>query len=66
MLQSDRHKRVRQEGYQARINNKPMTDNRYSKLGKAGQTYASIWDAGWLDADKSCAENFRPNCPDDQ
>ena len=46
-------KRVKCEGYQARINNKPITYNPYLVLGKKGQVYASIWDAGWNKADRN-------------
>jgi hypothetical protein len=53
MLSKYRHRRARCEGYQARINNMPMSKNRYSSLGKPGQVYASIWDSGWLEADKN-------------
>ena len=51
MLNSERHKRVRKEGYQSGLNKKPK-DNPYSKLGKKGQVYASIWDAGYSDGVK--------------
>lgn len=57
MLDKSRHKRVRQEGYQARIDGRYINENRYSYLGKPGQLYASLWDAGWLDADKNIKQS---------
>ena len=53
MLDNPRHKRVKCEGYQARLDGKPIADNRYSRLGKTGQVYASIWDAGWTECDRN-------------
>lgn len=53
MLNTNRHKRAKCEGYQARVDNKQIADNPYSKLGKVGQVYASVWDSGWIKADEN-------------
>ena len=47
MLNGDRHKRVRHEGYLAGLAGKG--ENPYSILGAVGQVYAAIWDAGYTD-----------------
>ena len=49
-LHSDRHKQAKCRGYQARIDGKPKSDNYYTGLGKFGQVYSSVWDAGWEEA----------------
>jgi hypothetical protein len=60
MLNTERHKRAKCEGYQSRVDEKPITDNPYSPLGKKGQVFASVWDAGWNTANENIAKVNQP------
>jgi len=39
-------------GYQARLNDKPITDNYYLHLGKKARLYCGYWESGWIKANQ--------------
>ena len=51
MLNGDRHKRVRKEGFKAGMAGKGK--NPYSVLGSNAQVYSAIWDAGYTEGVKA-------------
>ena len=57
VLNTERHKRARREGYQARVDDRSMSDNPYSKLSNRLLVFASVWDAGWNTANENIAKS---------
>ena len=57
MLNGERHKRARQEGYEAGKAGKGK--NPYSILGSVGQVYASLWDAGYSEGFGARSDMFK-------
>lgn len=51
MLNGERHKRVRKEGFKAGKAGKGK--NPYSILGVRAQVYSAIWDAGYTEGVKA-------------
>lgn len=52
MKPEQRKKRVEQEGKQAHIDGKEITENPYLTMGSKGKVYAGFWDKGFISDEK--------------